>query len=595
MQPRDAGAISAPGQGRGRIDRGSRHEGCKGNAGGRLLKFGPAEGPEGATLQGSLEEQTAAIKARYQIGNSGPRSGQFCLVLVQPSPYDRDGYVIQWLRPGAASPALQAVEELALGCQRDQVLGDGVAMEVRAIDERSTRLQMERLVRELEGGRGMVFLTGVQTSEFPRAMDLALPLRAAGVPVCMSGRHVRESLKRMRAVSRELQEAMNVGIALLAGEPEEQLAAVVRDAWERQLKPLYPALPQEGAAAESFWAAVARGNRLDGGLPWPFQGRVRTLLAEAGTGTSSAAMDGLGPTIRRGLADGVERFLLAEDDFSRRSDWEPVFDRLIALREREKVPLELMLCADAMCHRVRGFIEKAGRAGVRRVLMDLESIDPESTLRAQHRVGEYRRMLAAWKRAGAMVFVRSAAGEAGATRERMLREIGSLQRELAIDLLDPVDRMVGRPGERPESQEAVDADAWKAFYSVEHMETVLRRAAAAGLDTQSLMRLLLRFHSCIVYERVDPRQGGYGRRRHRRDRRPTLARESPLRFYGQSVREAVTRQAKMAQLEWRFRRFVREMERDPQTKHYSDAALPLSAGTENGVVTMPLRPAAVAR
>ena len=44
--------------------------------------------------------------------------------------------------------------------------------------------------RRLGQGRVLVCLVGVQTNQFPRAMDIARPLRAAGVPVCIGGFHV---------------------------------------------------------------------------------------------------------------------------------------------------------------------------------------------------------------------------------------------------------------------------------------------------------------------------------------------------------------------------------------------------------------------
>jgi hypothetical protein len=86
-----------------------------------------------------------------------------------------------------------------------------------------------------------------------------------------------------------------------------------------------------------------------------------------------------------------------------------------------------------------------------------------------------------------------------------------------------------------EEWEKLYRDAWQAFYSVEHMETVLRRAVATGIDPTNMMVLLLWFHYCIVYEKIDPLQGGYLRRKYRKDRRPTMPIESPFVFYPRYV------------------------------------------------------------
>ena len=66
----------------------------------------------------------------------------------------------------------------------------------------------------------MVALVGVQSNQFPRAMDLARPLRAAGIPVCIGGFHVSGCLAMLPEITPELKEAMDLGISLFAGEAE---------------------------------------------------------------------------------------------------------------------------------------------------------------------------------------------------------------------------------------------------------------------------------------------------------------------------------------------------------------------------------------
>jgi hypothetical protein len=99
-----------------------------------------------------------------------------------------------------------------------------------------------------------------------------------------------------------------------------------------------------------------------------------------------------------------------------------------------------------------------------------------------------------------------------------------------------------------------------------------------------MMRLLLWFHYWIVYEKIDPMQGGYLRRRYRTNRRPTMAKVGWLRFWTRYGSELVYKHWQMARLYLRFRRFVGKLERDGGAKAYTDAALTPDAETDPGTV-----------
>src|SRR5260370_34884356 len=112
---------------------------------------------------------------------------RFALILVKPSHYDNDGYVIQSIRSAVPSNSLAVVNGLALDCKQRRVLGDDVEIAITSMDEDNTRIRQKRIVQQLAGSRGLVMLGGVQSNQFPRAMDIARPLRAAGVQVCIGG------------------------------------------------------------------------------------------------------------------------------------------------------------------------------------------------------------------------------------------------------------------------------------------------------------------------------------------------------------------------------------------------------------------------
>ena len=83
----------------------------------------------------------------------------------------------------------------------------------------------------------------------------------------------------------------------------------------------------------------------------------------------------------------------------------------------------------------------------------------------------------------------------------------------------------------PEWEEAYRA-AWHAFYTPEHIETILRRTCANKLGRPSTtLSTILWFYLMILFEGVHPLEGGALRLKFRRDRRSGLPRENPLVFY----------------------------------------------------------------
>ena len=556
------------------------------------------------------------------LRNSNPQvsardARSFSIVLIKPSHYDDDGYVIQWFRSAVPSNSLAVMHGLTLDCRARRVLGPEIELDIQSMDEDNTRIRPGRIARSLAGKRGLVVLVGVQSNQFPRALDIARPLRAAGIQVCLGGFHVSGSLSMLGGITPELQQAMDMGISLFAGEAEEnRLDQVLRDAWNRELKPLYNYLDDlpslEGAPTPMLPAATIRGTigkytSFDAGRGCPFQCSFCTIINVQGRKSRRRTVEEVEQIVRMNLKQGVARFFITDDNFSRNTDWEKIFDRLIEMREQEGLNIKFMIQVDTMCHRLPHFIEKAGRAGVRRVFIGLESINPASLLSAhkkQNKIAEYRKMLLAWKRAGAIVFAGYIIGFPGETPKSVLHDIQVIQRELAIDLLEP-HCLTALPGSADHQQlhrageyldpdlnkydlehvttrhstmstpewERLYRDTWKEFYTPAHMETVIRRAVATGVSASNMTVLLLWFHFCIVYEKIDPLQGGYLRRKYRRDRRPSLPREKIGIFHARFLAELLYKHMKMAQLALRFHRFKLKLEREPSAKNYNDVAL----------------------
>jgi radical SAM superfamily enzyme YgiQ (UPF0313 family) len=514
------------------------------------------------------------------------------------------------------SNTLAVLYGLALDCSERKTLGPDVDFEITAIDETNTRVRVDRLISELRGRKSLVALVGVQSNQYPRSMDLARRFRAAGIAVAIGGFHVSGTLSMLPGIQPEVQEAMDLGISLFAGEAEGRFEQVLSDAWNGTLKPLYnfmddlPSLsgvPAPLLPASRIKRTGGTITSFDAGRGCPFQCSFCTIINVQGRKSRRRTPDEIEQIVRSNLAQGINRFFITDDNFARNTDWEPVFDRLIAMREGEKANIKFIIQVDTMCHRLPKFIEKAGRAGVARVFIGLESINPDSLKSArkkQNKIAEYRKMLLEWKKARVTVFAGYILGFPGETPETIRRDIEVIRRELPIDLLE-FHCLTPLPGSEDhqrlfkngtyldpdlnkydlehvvtthsnmtveEWRRAYD-EAWDIFYAPQHIRTIMRRAAATGINAGNMMFLLLWYWACEKLEKVHPLQGGYFRRKYRKERRPELPVENPLVFYPKYAAELIYKHARLAGQIVRYGRFRYQLKRDPEAKNYMDVAL----------------------
>src|SRR5436309_2935258 len=99
-------------------------------------------------------------------------------------------------------------------------------------------------------------------------MDLARPLRAAGIPVCIGGFHVSGCLSMLKTLPPDLVEAQNLGVSFFAGEAEDRrIDEVLRDGFSGSLKSIYNHLAKTPACSPApSTAAPGRALRGDPGL-----------------------------------------------------------------------------------------------------------------------------------------------------------------------------------------------------------------------------------------------------------------------------------------------------------------------------------------
>ncbi|HZZ35868.1 MAG TPA: radical SAM protein, partial [Caulobacteraceae bacterium] len=491
-------------------------------------------------------------------------------------------------------------------------------LELVAVDESNTRMRPERIAREIAAaGAGMVMLVGVQSNQFPRALDIARRLRRQGVTVGIGGFHVSGTLAMLPGIEPNVQKALDLGCFVFAGEAEEgRLVEVIRDAIGGTLKPLYnfmddlPAL--EGAPTPHLPAAVVTrtfgaNSSFDAGRGCPFQCSFCTIINVQGRRSRRRTPDDIEQIIRDNHAQGIVRYFITDDNFARNKDWEAIFDRLIWLREDQKIPIRMIIQVDTLCHRLPNFIEKAARAGVRRVFIGLENISPDNLIAAkkrQNKITEYRRMLLAWKAAKVTTYCGYITGFPADTPERIARDVETVKRELPVDILEffYLTPLPGSEDHKTLFEKGVWMDpdlnkydlnhacahhasmsiaewdeaymaAWRSFYSREHVATVLRRAAATRNSVGKILFLLGWFMGAIHIERLHPLECGLGRRKVRRDRRPELGLESPLVFYPRYWTEFAVKLARWAGVYAQFWALYYQVKHDPNRLDYMDAAL----------------------
>jgi Radical SAM superfamily len=543
---------------------------------------------------------------------------RFQLVLIKPSHYDDDGYVIRWWRAMIPSNTLAAVYGIAADCAERQVLGPDVAIDIEVMDETNTRVDIQGLIARFRrnGNFGLVALVGVQSNQYPRALDIARLFREAGMPVAIGGFHVSGCLSMLDGRAVDLDACRDLGVAMFAGETEGRLDAVLRDAADGQLAPMYdfmkdlpgmegtpvPFLPKRYVAR-----TLGLSASFDAGRGCPYQCSFCTIINVQGRKSRHRSPDDVERLVRLNWAQGIHKFFITDDNFARNREWEAIFDRLIELREKDGIPIGLLIQVDTLCHKIPNFVEKAKRAGATRVFIGLENINPDNLAAAkkrQNKITEYRKMLLAWKAQGMMTLAGYILGFPGDTPETIRRDIAIVQKELPLDVVeffcltplpgsedhqalwnkgvamepdlnryDTEHACAPHPNMSGQEWEAIYHEAWSLYYTPEHMKTLLRRTAATGGPMGSLVKLLFTFSTTDRLEKVHPLQSGIFRLKHPSERRPGLPRESSWVFWPRFVWESFSKHAIMAGTIGRLLLWKMAIARDPNARAYMDQAL----------------------
>jgi len=532
-----------------------------------------------------MESTTAA--ATVESSTPGPFiCDRLTVVLVRPTRYDEDGYVVRHLLGTLPSNTLSCLNGLTHDAVAHGALGS-MKVKVLAFDEAVDRVNPKRLGRTLRraGGKVLVALAGVQTNQFPRAQDLARQFKAQGFDVMIGGFHVSGSVAMApaHAIPPECQAMLDEGITLVLGEVEDRWSGLLQDAAAGKLKLLYDflndlpdlrtkPLPKVSMRLQRKFAVRGYGT-IDAGRGCPFNCSFCTIINVQGQDMRSRGAAHIVDHIRAHYHQGHKRkgiahYFFTDDNFSRNPQWEAIFDGLIAMRRDEGIAIDFMMQVDTAASRIPRFVDKAARAGCVQVFIGMESIREDNLKAAdkrQNRVGTYRESIARWHESGILCHVGFIIGFPHDTYERVMEDVRTLREELLVDqasffMLTPlpgsrdhrnaVDKGVPMdpdynnfdsfrattPHPRMSAEEWTRAyrDAWKEFYSFDHMRKALLRQNPHTY--WGMFKCFLWYRASMV-EGTHPMVTGFYRLKDRVSRRPSFPREGRLQFFRRRVRE----------------------------------------------------------
>ncbi len=444
------------------------------------------------------------------------------LYLIKPSKYDDEGYVIRYWKGVLPSNTLSCLYGLSEEVRERGALGKDLKWSTELIDDTVQKIPYSKAFRlhRCPSTKVVVCLVGVQTNQFPRAVDIAMKVRKEGISVLIGGFHVSGTLATLKELSPELASLVNAGVTLVAGEGEGgHWEKLLGDALQDRLKPVYNFLqelpdisrapfPRVHPKLLSHYALRHFGT-LDCGRGCPFGCSFCTVINVQGRRMRFRDVEPLIDKIREDYRRyGITGYFFTDDNFCRNKNWEVILDGLIELREKEGMPLFFMMQLDTQSHLVPNFVEKAARAGCRQVFIGMESLNAENlkaVKKSQNDIDAFKELVDAFQDVGIVCHLAYIIGfsldTAASVKEDIKKLIslgagqasffmmtplpGSMDYKRAVErgmLLDAdlnnydtFHETHRHPRMKPGEWMAAYEDAWRSFYSLENMKRILNR------------------------------------------------------------------------------------------------------------------------
>ncbi|MFQ5683917.1 MAG: B12-binding domain-containing radical SAM protein [Candidatus Binatia bacterium] len=489
------------------------------------------------------------------------------IVLIKPSKYDDDGYVIRFWKGVLPSNTLNVLHGLTEDVIQRGVFGD-LKIEVVTFDETSEKVPIQKIVRwgRRPHTKLLVCLVGVQTNQFPRALDLGKQFRAHGLDVIMGGFHVSGTISMLGEQEPDIQEVLRESISIASGEVEGKWEGILSDWINGQLQPLYSyaqdlqnlvdiqdaPLPRTSLKTMKHFAQPAFGTA-DTSRGCPFACSFCTIINVQGRKMRERSPEGLARLFRRNYLDhGISFYFFTDDNFARKKLWRETFEAIIGLREKG-IRVSFMMQVD-LARKPKDFVRLAAKAGCTQVFIGMESVNPENLKaegKAQNKVEDYQNIIKEWHDAGIVVHTGYIIGLPWDTKEQSPKDIRYLMdviqpdqasffmltplpgshdhREMKKrgDWMDPdfnkrdsFHATIKHPHMTAEEWTQAYDEAWKSFYSKENMIRILSRWNHNPKVYWNLMSVYFWYKNAALIEREHPMVAGFFRLKDRRSRRP---------------------------------------------------------------------------
>lgn len=528
------------------------------------------------------------------------RIKKFQIVLIKPSKYDDDGYVIRFWKGVLPSNTLNVLHGLTEDLKRNRTFGD-LQIEVSTFDETTEKVPVQRIIRwsRRPHTKLVVGLVGVQTNQFPRALDLGRQFRAHGIAVIIGGFHTSGTINMLGEQEPDIQELIKESIAIVSGEVEGQWGPILADALHGRLKPIY-------AFAQDLQNLVDIGNApvpvispktmrhfakpsfgtVDTSRGCPFACSFCTIINVQGRKMRERSPESIAELMRRNyLEHGISFYFFTDDNFARKRLWRETFEAIIRLRE-EGIKVSFMMQVD-LARKPKDFVRLAAEAGCTQVFIGMESVNPENLKaegKAQNQVAEYQGIIQEWHDAGVVVHTGYIIGLPFDSKEQVTEDIQYL-----VDVIQPDQAsffmMTPLPGSHDHREmknrgEWMDPDfnkrdsfhatikhpqmtaeewteayenAWRTFYSKENMINILSRWSHNPKVYWNLMSVFFWYKNAALIEKEHPMIAGFFRLKDRSSRRSGFSIEPlPVHLW--------KRTKEVIRLFATWGRFIKEME-----------------------------------
>jgi hypothetical protein len=512
------------------------------------------------------------------------RIEKFHIVLIKPSKYDDDGYVIRFWKGVLPSNTLNVLHGLTEDVRERRVFG-ALPIAVTTFDETAEKVPLNRIIRwsREPGTNLLVCLVGVQTNQFPRAVDMAKTFKAAGITVIMGGFHTSGTINMLGADEPDIQELFREGICVVSGEVEGKWEGILSDYLHGQLKPLYSyaqdlqnlvdiesaPLPRASAKTMEHFAYPSFATA-DTSRGCPFSCSFCTIINVQGRKMRERSPESIAAMMRRNYYDnGVSFYFFTDDNFARKKLWRETFEEIIKLR-KEGLDVTFMMQVD-LARKPKEFVKLAAQAGCTQVFIGMESVNPQNLAaegKTQNKVAEYRSIIKEWHDSGVLVHTGYIIGLPWDSKEQVAEDMRFLKDEVGPDqasffMLTPLPgshdhREMKRRGDWMDpdfnkrdsfhatinhplmsAQEWTEAyeEAWKTFYSKENMIKALAKWTDSPKNYWNLMSIFFWYKNAALIEKQHPMVAGFFRLKGRKERRPGYAVESIPAHYWKRTKE----------------------------------------------------------